>query len=310
MLAWPAVALAQPAQPGVGFLASESPSNQTARLDALRQGLRELGYVEGKSLVIEARWAEGRYDRLPALAAELVRLRLDVIVASGAKASVAAKRATTSIPIVVETGDAVAEGIVANLARPEGNITGWTFFGPELTAKRLELLKEYSPRIVRVGYLVNPADPGLAVSIQAVQAAADASKVELRRYEARGPHELASAFAAMAHDGCDAVVVQGDTLFAVNARAVALLAKKHGLPSAGFGEFADAGGLIGNGVDLVEAHRRLAVYVSRILKGAKPTDLPMERATKFDLVINVATAKDLGTPVPQPMLLRANRVIQ
>jgi putative tryptophan/tyrosine transport system substrate-binding protein len=292
----------------IGFLGSESASNQAKRLEALRAGLRELGYVEGKNLVIEVRWADGKYDRLPALAAELVNLRVSAIVASGAKATVAAKRATTTIPIVVETGDAVALGVVTNLARPGGNLTGWTFFGPELTAKRLELLKEAIPSITQVAFLINLADPPSA--LQAMETAAKTLKLGLPQFQVRGPEEFDSTFAAIVKRRIDAVVVQGDTMFAVNAKAVADLAIKHRLPSAGIVEFAQAGGMIGNGPDLLEGHRRAAAYVDKILNGANPGDLPIEQATKFQLVINRRTAKSFGVTIPQALLLRADEVIE
>src|SRR5258706_695028 len=215
----------------IGFLGSESASNQANRLEALRAGLRELGYVEGKNLVIEVRWADGKYDRFTALAAELGNLKVSSIIASGAKATVAAKGATTTIPIVMETGDAVALGVVTNLARPGGNLTGWTFFGPEVTAKRLELLKEAIPSITHVAFLVNLADPPSA--LQAMEAAATTLKLRLQQFPVRGPSEFDSTFTAMVTRRIDAVVVQGDTMFAVNAKAVADLAIKHRLPSAG-----------------------------------------------------------------------------
>jgi len=182
-------------------------------------------------------------------------------------------------------------------------------FSPELAAKRLELLKECMPRIRQVAYLVNPADPSSGPR-RAAQAAADALKLTLRAFEVSGPKEFGSTFAALKQSNCDAVLIQGDTMFAVNGKAIADLAIEYRLPSAGLIEFADAGGLIGNGVDLIEGHRRLAVYVDKILRGAKPGDLPVERATKFELVINARTAKAIGTTVPQSLLLRANRVIE
>ena len=294
--------------PRIGFLGSESASNQAPRLEAFKAGLRDLGYVEGKNIGIEVRWAEGRYDRLPALAAELVNLKVRAIVASGAKATVAAKRATTTIPIVMETGDAVALGVVTNLARPGGNLTGWTFFGPELGAKRLELLKEAIPSITQVAFLVNTADPPSA--LQVMETAAKTLKLELPQFPVRGPEEFGSTFAAIATRRIDAVVVQGDTMFAVNAKAVADLAIKHRLPSAGIVEFADGGGLIGIGANLLEGHRRAALYVDKILKGANPGDLPIERATKFELAINAKTAKAIGVTIPQSIMLRADRVIE
>jgi putative tryptophan/tyrosine transport system substrate-binding protein len=294
--------------PRIGFLGSESASNQANRLEALWAGLRELGYVEGKNIVIEVRWADGKYDRLPALAAELVNLKVSAIVASGAKATVAAKRATTTIPIVMETGDAVALGVATNVARPGGNLTGWTFFGPEVEAKRLELLKEVIPSITQVAFLVNQADPPSA--LHAVETTARALKLGLQQFLVRGPEEFDGTLAEMVTRRIGAVVVQGDTMFAVNAKAVAELAIKHRLPSAGIVEFARAGGMIGYGADLLEGHRRAATFVDKILKGANPGDLPIEQATKFQLVINLKTAKALGLTIPQSLLLRADEVIQ
>ena len=295
--------------PRIGFLGSESASNQATRLEALRAGLRELGYVEGKNLIIEIRWADGKYDRLAALAAELVNLKVSVIVASGTKATVAATRATTAIPIVMgSTGNPVALGVVTNLAKPDKNVTGWTFFGGELAAKRLELLKESNPAITQVAFLVNPADPPAYFS--AMETTATALKLGLQQFPAHGPEEFDSTLAAMVQRHVDAVVVQGDTMFAVNAKAVADLAIKHRLPSAGIVEFAKAGGMIGNGPDQLEGHRRAATYVDKILRGAKPGELPIEQATKFQLVINLKTAKALGLTIPQSLLLRADEVIQ
>ncbi len=279
-------------------------------MEALRAGLRELGYVEGKNIVIEVRWADGNYDRLPALAAELVSLKVSVVVTSGAKAQVAMVHATTTIPIViVRAGPPTGQqGVINNLARPGGNITGWTGFGSELTAKRLELLKEALPRVTRVGFVVNPADP--PSSLQAMEAATKVLKLELSQFEVRGPTDFDRTFAAMMQRRVDAIVVQGDTMFAVNAKAVADLAIKHRLPSAGIVEYAEAGGMIGSGADLIEGHRWAATYVDKILKGANPGDLPIEQATKFQLVINLKTAKAIGVTIPHPLLLRADQVIE
>ena len=218
------------------------------------------------------------------------------------------KRATT-IPIVMgSTGDPVALGLLTNFARPGGNITGSTSFSSEFAAKRLELLKEAMPRITQVAFLVNPADP--TAYLQAMEPVAKSLKLEVPQFEARGPGEFDRTFAAMAQGHVDAVVVQGDTMFTVNAKAIADLAIKHRLPSAGIVEFAEGGGMIGNGADPLEGHRRAATYVDKILKGASPGDLPIERATKFQLVINLKTAKALGLSIPQSLLLRADEVIQ
>jgi putative ABC transport system substrate-binding protein len=305
----PAATFAQqqsPNVPQIGFLGSESASNQAERLEALRAGLRELGYVEGKNIVIEVRWAEGKYDRLPELAAELVNLKVSVIVVSGTKAAVAAKRATTTIPIVVGSGDAIGQGLVTNLARPGGNLTGTTTFTSELAAKRLELLKEAMPRITQVAFVVNSADPPGGT----LQTAANALKVALRQFDVRGPSEFDSTFTALVQSRCDAVIVQADTMFDANGRAIADLAIKHRLPSAGNVDFAEAGGLIGIGANRLEGHRRAAVYVDKILKGTNPGDLPIVQPTKFELVINLKTAKALGIKIPQALLLRVDEVIQ
>jgi len=294
----------------IGFLGSESASNQATRLEALRVALRDLGYVEGKNIVIEIRWAEGNYDRLPALAAELVDLKVAVVVTSGAKANIAMARATKTIPIVVVRASQPVgqQGVITNLARPVGNITGWTGYGSELTAKRLELLREAVPRITSVAFLVNPADPPSYLG--AMELAAKALKLELQQYEARGPGEFDSTIARMVQRRAEAIVVQGDTMFTVNAKVVADLAIKHRLPSAGIPEYAEAGGMIGIGANMIEGHRRAAVYVDKILKGANPGDLPIEGATNFQLVINQKTAKALGLTIPQSILLRADEVIQ
>jgi len=293
----------------IGFLGSESASNQAKRLEALRAGLRDLGHVEGKNIVIEVRWAEGNYDRLPTLAAELVGLNVSVVVSSGTKATLAMKNATTTIPIVMgSTGDPIALGLATSFARPGGTITGLTTLGPELTGKRLELLKEAMPRLARAAYLVNPADP--PSGLHKTQTEARALQVELRQVEVRAPSEFDSTIAAMVQRGIEAIVVQGDTMFAVNARALADLAKEHRLPSAGILEYAEAGGMIGFGADIIEGHRRAATYVDKILKGAKPAELPIERATRVHLVLNLGTAKTLGIAMPRSLVARADEVIQ
>jgi putative ABC transport system substrate-binding protein len=309
-LAAPIVALAQPqprTPPRIGFFNAESPTNESQRLEALRAGLRELGYVEGRDVVIELRWADGYYDRLPALAAELVELQVRAIVASGRRATMAAKRATETIPIVMEMGDALAHGIVGSLARPGGNITGWTYAAHQLTAKRLELLRECIPRMRRVAFLTD-ADGHSA--IQEMRFAADKFNIALQQFEVRDPSGFDNVFAAMTRSRCDALVVQSDTMLEVGAKAVADLAIAHRLPAAGIPGFARAGGLFGYGVDLLEGHRRLALYVDKILKGARPGDLPVEQATKFELVINSATARAIGVVVPESILVRATAVIE
>ncbi len=294
----------------IGFLSSEAPSDpsQAARLDAMREALRERGYVEGRNIVIDARWAEGKYDRLPAMASELVTLNVAAIVASGTKALVAAKRVTSTVPIIMgSSGDAVALGVTANLARPTGNVTGWTFFGAEVATKLVELVKEAAPRTTRLAYLVNPAEANYA--LDAIQRAAGSLQLEVAMFEARAPDELDRAFAQMIAGRCDAVLVQAGSMFAVNTRTTAELALRHRLPSASaLYDFAEAGGLITYGPDRLEGYRRAAVFVDRILRGAKPADLPIEQASKFELVVNMQTAKSLGLSIPQPLQVRARLI--
>ncbi len=297
--------------PRIGFLGVTSESAFGDRLEAFRKGLRDLGYVEGKNLNIEVRWARGHYERLPALAAELVGLQVDVLVTHATPGTWAAKRATTTIPIVMAvSGDAVATGLVASLARPGGNLTGGTYFSPELNAKGLELLKEAFPRIRRVAVLVNPDNPQKGPMLRAMALTAGPLKLELQQFEARGPNEFESVFAAMAKQRVDAFVTHDDSVLIDNARGLAALAAKGRLPSTGFKTFAEAGGLMGYGVNFPEMYRRAAVLVDKILKGAKPADLPVEQATKFELVINLKTAKALGLTIPQSVLIRADEVIQ
>jgi putative ABC transport system substrate-binding protein len=296
----------------IGFLASETPSDpsQAKRLEVLRSALRQLGYRESENIVIDARWAEGQYDRLPSLAAELVARRVNVIVASGTKATVAASKATTTIPIVMgSTGDPIGLGLTTDLARPSANVTGRTNFGPELGPKLCEALKEAVPSIVRMAYLFNPADP--PTTFPGMQSAAKALKLELRSFEAGTSKQFDGAFTEMVKAQSHAVVVQGDTLFAVNVESIARLALKHRLPSASsLNDFAEVGGLMTYGPDRLEGFRRAAFFADRLLKGAKPGDLPIERPTKFELVVNMKTAKALGVAIPQSLLLRADTVVE
>ncbi len=280
-------------------------------MDALRAGLRDAGYVEGKNIVIEFRWAEGKYDRLPELAAELVRLKVDVIVTHATVGTRAAKQATTTIPIVMAaSGDPVAAGLVASLARPSGNITGSAFFNLELGAKRLELLKEFFPRTKRVAVLVHLDSSTNGLQLDAMGPIAKLLKVELLKFAVRAPSEIESAFTAMVKKRVDAVVINEEPMLIANAKGIADLAAKQRLPSIGFKEIAEAGGLMAYGVNILEMYRRAAVFIDKILKGAKPGDLPIEQATRFELAINRKTAKALGVIIPQLFLQRADRVIE
>jgi putative ABC transport system substrate-binding protein len=296
----------------IGYLGATFASGVAGLMEALRAGLRDLGYVEGKNLVIEFRWAEGKYERLPELAAELVRLKVDVIVTAGPPGILAAKSATTTIPIVMgQIGDPVALGFVASLARPGGNVTGMASFAPEVAAKRLELLKDAFPRTKQVAVLLNPDNRGnIKLAFPAMEAAAKSLKLELQQFAVRGPDEFESAFAAMAKSRVDAVVVLDDGVLLANFGPIAKLAAKMRLPSIGLPEFAEAGGLMAYGANRRELFRRAAYFVDRILKGAKPADLPVEQATRFETVLNQKTAKALGLQFPQAVLARADRVIE
>jgi putative tryptophan/tyrosine transport system substrate-binding protein len=313
LLVAPLVARAQqpPKLARLGVLGSSSALGYARQVEALRAGLGDHGYVEGKNIVTDFRWADEQYERFPALAADLARLKVDVIVTFGTAATIAAKNATTTIPIVmVNTGDAVATGLVASLARPGGNVTGSTTFGPQLTAKRLELVKEALPRARLVAVILNPANPAQTLNFEAMESTAKSLGIGLRKFEPRGPNELEGIFSAMAKQRVDAVVTTQDALIEAHAREIANLAARMHIPLAGNKALADAGGLIGYGVNTFEIYRRAGTYVDRILKGAKPDDLPVEQATKFELIINLKTAKALGITIPQSVLLRADEVIQ
>ena len=281
-------------------------------LEGLRVGLRDLGYVEGKNIVIEYRSAEGNYDRLPELAAELVRLKPDVLVTSATPATLAAKQATTTIPIVmVYVGDPVGSGIVASFAHPGGNITGLTDLSVELYGKRLELLKDTFPQIRLVAFLFNPANLSYRSALKAMEIIGRSLNVEVRPYEVRSRNEFENALSTMVERRVDAAVVtDSDPMFADNLKAITVLAEKHQLPTTGGKEFAEAGGLIGYGVDHFEENRRATIFVGKILKGAKPSDLPIERAAKFQFIVNLNTAKALGITIPPSILVRADEVIE
>ena len=311
--AWPLTARGQ--QTGkvarIGFLGLASAAGQITRVEALRAGLRDLGYVEGRDIVIEYRWAEGRYERLAELAAELVRLKVDVIVTGGTPGVLAAKQATMTIPIVMATsGDAVTSGLVSSIARPGGNVTGLTFFNPELAAKRLEMLKEVVPSLTDVAVLVNQGNPVNEAIMPTMKLVARPLNLELQEFAARGPGEFAGALSAMAERRVGALVVIDDTMLIVNAKAIADLAVKQRLPSSGFSEYAQAGGLMAYGVNFPDMFRRAATYVDKILKGAKPGDIPIERSTKFESIVNLKTAKAIGVAIPTSLLLRADEVIE
>jgi putative ABC transport system substrate-binding protein len=299
----------------IGFLGIANASSWASYIAAFHQGLRELGYEEGKNLVIEYRWAEEDFDRLPKLAAELLSLKVDVIVTHGTPGSRAAKQATTTIPIVMAAvGDPVRSGLVASLARPGGNLTGNSILEFDLALKRLELVKEIIPKASRVGLFYVPGTQiGTAVEAGArsIDDAAGSLGMRVHRFGIREPNDLAGALATMAKERTDALIVRTDALLAVHYGEIARLAVQHRLPTVGgAGQFVEAGGLFAYGADVIETYRHAAVYVDKILRGAKPADLPIEQPTKYMLAVNLKTAKALGLTIPQPLLLRANEVIQ
>ena len=303
----------QPAKiPRIGYLEAVSPSIGAVRSEAFRQGLRELGYVEGKNIVTEYRYAEGKRDRLPALAAELVRLKVDVIVTAGASATRAAKKATSTIPIVMaQDSDPVGKGIVASLARPGGNITGLSTLAPEISGKQLELLKEIVPKLSRVAVLGTSTRPGNAQTLREVELAAGAFKVEVRYLDVLDPKKIETAFGAARKERVDAVLVLAGRILISHRTQVVELAVKSRLPAIyPFPVYVEAGGLMSYGVRRSDLFRRAATYVDKILKGANPAELPVEQPTKFELVINLKTAKALGITIPPTLLLQATKVIK
>ena len=296
----------------IGFIGVGLPSNMVSRVEGLRTGLRDLGYVEGKNLFIEFRWAEGKAERLPELAAELVRLNVDLIV-THAQGAIAAKQATSTIPIVVAaTGDFVAQGLAASLARPGGNVTGGSVFTPEVSAKGLELLKDAIPSLNRVAILLSPVLSPVSgkMTLDAIAATAKHLKVTTPQFIVQGGTDFEGAFAAMVKQRVGAVLVPDNAFINVHAKTIADLALKHRLPLCGVPDFAEAGGMLGYGVNIPDMFRRAAVFVDKIFKGAKPGDIPIDRAIRFDMVLNMKTAKALGVRIPNSILVQATKVIK
>jgi putative tryptophan/tyrosine transport system substrate-binding protein len=315
LLAAPLAAGAQPAGkvPRIGFLAVGSREGRAFLIGGFRQGLRERGYVEGQSIVIEYRFSEDRNDRLPGLAAELVALKVELILASGTPASFAARDATSTIPIVMGgiAADPVETGLVASLARPGGNITGMTMMSPQLAGKRLELLKRTVPGLVRVAVFWNPPNPAYGPILRELEAAAPTLGLMLQRLEVRVPGDLKGAFETATRQRAGALIAPGHPLVANRPKIVADLALKYRLPTImDIKEFVQVGGLLSLGLDLVDSYRRAASHVDKILKGAKPAELPMEQPTKFDLFVNLKTARALGLAIPQTVLVQATEVIE
>jgi putative tryptophan/tyrosine transport system substrate-binding protein len=296
----------------IGYLSSGDPVSRGYRIEAFRQGLKELGYTEGKNIIIEYRFAEARSDRLPELARELIGLKVDIIFAGGTPATEAAKNATRTLPIVTSSDDPVGRGLVAGLPRPGGNITGLTNLAVQLVGKRLELLKEVIPGLSRVALLCNPSNPRSDLGMRETEVVAQSVGVQLHVAEVQDRDDLERAFAALKRERAEALITLRTPLIVNDlAKPIIHLADKSRLPAIYDDRiFPQLGGLMSYGVNLADLDRRAATYIDKILKGAKPVDLPIEQPTKFDLVINLKTAKALGLKIPAHLLMEANRVIE
>jgi putative ABC transport system substrate-binding protein len=310
-LVWPLAAQGQ--QGGKKYVIGRFGAGSASILsDLITEALRELGWVEGENVVFERRYADNRLERLPEMAADLVRLKVDVIMAGGTLAPLAAKRATSTIPIVMtDSGDPLGSGLIASLAHPGGNVTGMSLMAPDLGGKRLELLKELLPRLARVAVLWNAANPYSAIVFKETQAAARTLGIEVQSLEVRGPDDLDGAFEAVRKQRPDAMITVEDPLTFTYRKRIADFATGQQLPSlSGLREFVAVGGLTSYGANLADLYRRAAGYVDKILKGAKPAGLPVQQPTKFDLVINLKTAKAIGITIPPSLLARADEVIE
>jgi putative ABC transport system substrate-binding protein len=313
--AWPLAARAQQAAarlPRIGFLGNSTAELETNLVGPFRDGLRALGYEEGGNIAIEYRWAEGKYERFPALIAELVASNVDVIVTAGTPASLAVKNATASIPLVmIAVGEPVATGLVASLARPGGNVTGVTSISPEIEGKRLELLREVEPRISHIAVLWNAASPVQVIQERETQAAAQVLGMKMLSLGVRTLEEIEDAFAAIIRERPGALLVLADRLFLHHRTLIMEFAARHRLPGVhAYRELVEAGGLMSYGPSYADMHRRAATYVDKILKGEKPADLPVERPVKFELILNLKTAKRLGLEIPATVIARADEVIE
>jgi putative ABC transport system substrate-binding protein len=312
MNAWPGAAHAQLARPVIGLLLSQSPDTYADVLRAFRQGLKDTGYVEGENVAIVYRWAENQIDRLPELAAELVRRRVAVIAAEAVAGAVAAKAATATIPIVFGIADdPVRLGLVTSLARPGGNLTGINFLNVELTAKRLELLRELVPAATRIAVFAKPSGSGTEATLRDIDLAARAMGLHIQVFHPSSSQEIDAAFSTFARDQLHALFGSPDPFFRSRRVQLALLAARYGIPAIyALRDYAEAGGLMSYGASLTDAYRQMGVYTGRILRGTKPADMPVVQASKFELVINVQAARVLGLTVPPALLARADEVIE
>jgi putative ABC transport system substrate-binding protein len=311
---WPLVARAQQTGivPRVGFLGNSTAALEANLVGPFRGGLRALGYEEGRNIAIEYRWAEGRYERFPALIAELIASKVDVIVTAGTPASLAVKKATSSVPLVmIAVGEPVATGLVASLAKPGGNITGVTSISPEIEGKRLELLREVVPKISHIAVLWNAVSPVQVIQERETRAAAQVLGMKMLSLGVRNLEEIEDAFAAIVRERPDALFVLADRLFLHHRKRTMDFAVQHNLPGVhAYRELVEAGGLMSYGPSYADMHRRAATYVDKILRGEKPADLPVERPVKFELVVNLKTSKTLGLEIPPTLLARADEVIE
>ena len=295
----------------IGYLGGGSAELEKVWLDAFLQGLRELGYIEGKNIIVERRYASGRYDQLPELAAELLRLKVDVILAASTPVAHGAKKATSTVPIVMVVADPVGTGLVSSLAHPGGNLTGLSDFHADLITKRLELLKEVVPSASRIAVLLNPANPTCSLQMKELTAVAPALGVTLFAVEAKEPEDIAPVFSTMRKQKAGALIVCGDRMFNTHRRQIFDLTSKNRLPAIySTMEYADSGGLMSYGANFPDLYRRAATYVDKILKGRKPADLPVEQPKKFEFVVNLKAAKQIGLTIPPNVLARADKVIR
>jgi putative ABC transport system substrate-binding protein len=310
--AWPLVAHAQQKLHRVGFMGNSTTALETNLVDAFREGLRELGYEEGRNIVIEYRWADGKYERFPALIAELVAAKVDVIVTAGTPAALAVKKATTGVPLVmVAVGDPVGTGLVSSLARPDGNLTGLSSVAPDLEGKRLELLREVMPRLSHVAVLFNSLNPFHVASIRQAHASSQAMGIKLQEHDIRKSEDLDGAFSVIREERPDALLILADRVFLHNRQRIMDFTEEQRLPNVNaYHELVEAGGLMSYGPSYEDMHRRAAIYVNKILKGAKPADLPIEQPTRFTLSVNLKAAKVLGISMPATLLARADEVIE
>jgi putative ABC transport system substrate-binding protein len=305
-------ATAQAQAPQVALLGGGSASGNAGRIEAFRQGLRELGYTEGKNILLEQRWAEGKLDRLAAFAAELVQLKMDTIVSAGPTVTRVLRKITSTVPVVMGfDDDPVGSGFVASLAHPGGNITGLSTLSPELSAKQLELLKEILPKISRVAVLGSSAHPGTSQTLKEMKSTSTAFGVQIQYIELQGPNDIESAFGAARKGRADAVVVLTSVVTNSNRKPIVDIAAKNRLPAIYYtAEWVESGGLLTYGANFPDLFRRAATYVDKILKGAKPGELPVEQARKFELIVNLKAAKEIGLSIPPNVLARADRVIR